>query len=110
MTSRLGFPRRSLSTLACGATLLGVSACGSSAPTKVSQALKSKLESTLERVPLTTAEATEVTDCLVPTLKSHGIITLAAANAYGSTQPSWLRSATLACLNQAGLTSSTTGG
>jgi hypothetical protein len=105
MTSRLGFPRRSLSALACGATLLGVSACGSSTPTQVSQAVKSKLESTLERIPLTAAQATEVTDCLVPTLKTHGITTLAAANAYGSTSPPWLRTATLACLKQAGLTS-----
>ncbi len=105
MTSRLGFPRRSLSALACGATLLGVSACGSSTP-QVSQALKSKLESTLERAPLTAAKATEVTDCLVPALKTHGITTLAIANSYGSTLPPGLRTAELACLKQAGLTSS----
>lgn len=105
MTSRLGFPRRTLSALACGATLLGVSACGSTTPTQVSQAVKSKLESTLESIPLTAAKATEVTDCLVPALKAHGITTLAAANAYGSTLPPSLRSATLACLKQAGLTS-----
>ena len=105
MTSRLGSPRRSLSALACAATLLGVSACGSSTPTQVSPALKAKLESTLERAPMTAAEATAVTDCLVPTLKTHGITTLAAANAYGSNLPPWLSTATLACLKQAGLTS-----
>ena len=105
MTSRLGFPRRSLSALACGATLFGVSACGSSTP-QVSQALKSKLESTLEKIPLTATEATEVTNCLVPTFKTHGITTLAAANAYG-TLPAWGKSAELACLKQAGLTGTT---
>jgi hypothetical protein len=111
MTSRLDFPRRSLSALACGATLLGVTACGSSTPTQVSQAVKSKLESTLENgIPLTAAKATEVTDCLVPALKAHGITTLAAANAYGSTLPPWGKSATLACLKQAGLISSSTSG
>ena len=105
MTSRLGFPRRSLSALACGATLLGVSACGSSTPTQVSQALKAKLESALERTSshLTAAEATAVTDCLVPTLKAHGITTLAAANAYGSTPPPWLKSASAACATKVGL-------
>jgi hypothetical protein len=108
MTSRLGFARRSLTALACGATLLSMSACGSSTP-QVSQALKSKLESTLERVPLTAAEATEVTDCLVPALKTHGITTLAAANAASSTLPPSLKTAELACLKQAGLTSSSTG-
>jgi hypothetical protein len=108
MTSRLGFPRRSLSALVCGATLLGVSACGGSAPTQVSQAVKSKLESTLESIPLTTADAREVTDCLVPALQTHGVTTLAAANAY-STSPPWLKSATLACLKQAGLTGSGSG-
>jgi hypothetical protein len=102
MTSRFGFPRRSLSALACGATLLGVSACGSSTP-QVSQAVKSKLESTLEGKDLTAAEATEVTDCLVPTLKAHGITTLAAANAV-STLPSWLRSPLMTCSKQAGFT------
>jgi hypothetical protein len=103
MTSRLCFPRRSLSALACGATLLGVGACGSSTPTQVSQAVKSKLESTLEGKGLTAAEATEVTDCLVPTLKAHGITTLAAANAV-STLPSWLRSSLMTCSKQAGFT------
>lgn len=39
MTSRLGFPRRFLSALACGATLFGVSACGSSTP-QVSRAVE----------------------------------------------------------------------
>src|ERR1700733_15453449 len=107
MTSRVGFPRRSLTALACGATLLGVSACGSSTP-QVSQALKSKLESTLEGVPMTAAKATEVTDCLVPALKTHGITTLAAANAASSTLPPSLKTAELACLKQAGLTSSST--
>jgi hypothetical protein len=104
MTSRLGFPRRSLSALACGATLLGVSACGSSTPTQVSQAVKSKLESTLEKIPLTAAEATEVTDCLVPTLKAHGITTLAAATT--GSQPPWEKPAIDACVKQAGLTGS----
>jgi hypothetical protein len=104
MTSRLGFPRRSLSALACGATLLGVSACGSSTPTQVSQALKSRLESTLEKIPLTAAEATEVTDCLVPTLKAHGITTLAAAST--GSQPPWEKPAIDACVKQAGLTGS----
>jgi len=102
MTSRLALPRRSLSMLACGATLLAVSACGGSTSPQVSAALKSKIESTLEAVPLTVAKATEVTDCLVPTLKSHGITTVAAANAYGSTSPAWLRTATVGCMKQAG--------
>jgi hypothetical protein len=104
MTSRLGFPRRSLSALACCATLLGVSACGSSTPTQVSQAVKSKLESTLEKIPLTAAEATKVTDCLVPTLKAHGITTLAAATT--GSQPPWEKPAIDACVKQAGLTGS----
>jgi hypothetical protein len=105
MSSRLDGSRRVLSVLACGATLLGVTACGgSSTPAQVSPAVKSKLERTLERVPLSAAKATQVTTCLVPTLKSHHITTLAAANAYGDTSPHWLKTAELSCLKQAGLT------
>jgi hypothetical protein len=110
MTPGLGFPRRSLSALVCGATLFGVSACGSSKPTQVSPAVKSKLESTLEQVPLSAAKATQITNCLVPTLKAHGITTLAAANSYGNTTPGWLKTATVTCLKQAGITSSGTSG
>ena len=47
MTPRLGFPRRSLSALACATTLLGVSACGSTTP-QVPQAVKAAFESGLE--------------------------------------------------------------
>jgi hypothetical protein len=66
--------------------------------------VKSKLESTLEKIPLTAAEATEVTDCLVPTLKAHGITTLAAATT--GSQPPWEKPAIDACVKQAGLTGS----
>jgi hypothetical protein len=100
MTSRLGFPRQSLSALACCATLLGVSACGSSTP-QVSQAVKAKLESTIEKAGATATEATEITHCLVPTFEAHGITTLAAATAGGN--PAWAKSATVACMKQAGL-------
>ena len=109
MTTRLGFPRRSLSALACGTMLLGVSACGgSSKPTQVSSAVKSKLESTFEQnASLTPAEATQVTNCMVPTLKAHGITTLAAAKAYNNTSPSWAVSALRTCMQQAGLGTNT---
>jgi hypothetical protein len=109
MTARLGFPCRCLSALVCGVALLGVSACGSSAPKQVSPALKAKLESTLEQVPLTAAEATEVTDCLLPTFKTHGITTLAEANAV-SNLPPWGKAALLTCMKQAGLSSSSSSG
>ncbi len=108
VAGRVGLRRPFLSVLACAATLLGVSACGSSTP-RVSQALKSKLESALETIPLTPAKAKEVTDCLVPALKDHGIVTLAAAKAYGNSVPPSLRSAELACVKQAGLESGNTG-
>jgi hypothetical protein len=103
---RLGVTRPFVAALACGAMLLGVSACGGSTP-QVSQAVKSKLESTLERASLTAAKATEVTDCLVPGLAAHGITTLAAANHTSGSH--WLRSATVACAKQAGLGSGDTG-
>ncbi len=103
MTPRLGFPRRSLSALACATTLLGVSACGSTTP-QVPQAVKAAFESGLENgVPLAAAKATEVTDCLVPALAAHGITTLAAAT-YSPGSPAWLKSAARACFKQAGFT------
>jgi hypothetical protein len=108
MTTQLSLPRRSLLALA-SATLLAVSACGgSSKPTQVSSAVKSRIESALERdAGLTPAQATQVTNCLAPTLKAHGITTLAAAKAYGNA-PAWATSATKTCVQQAGLTSSNT--
>ncbi len=105
-SARLGLTRPFISLLACGAMLLGVSACGGSTP-QVSKAVKSKLESTLERASLTAAKATEVTDCLVPGLAAHGITTLAAANDTSGNH--WLRSATVACAKQAGLGPGNTG-
>jgi hypothetical protein len=109
MTSRLSFTRRALTVLACGATLFGVSACGGGSSSQVSPAVVSKIKGELENS-MSAAKATEIVDCLVPTLKAHGVTTMAAANSYGSTPPPWLKPAALACAAKAGETTGTSTG
>lgn len=107
MTSRLSFPCRSLTALAFGAALLGVSACGGSSSSQVSPAVISKLESVLEQNSISAPKAAEIAHCLVPALKAHGITTLADANAL-KTAPAWLHSATVSCAEKALTPTSTT--
>jgi hypothetical protein len=78
-------------------TAFAVSACGSSS--SVSSAVKTKLVGTLTQAGLSKAQATKVTACLVPVLKSHGITTIGDAQAI-KTSPAWLVSASKTCAKQ----------
>jgi ABC-type enterobactin transport system permease subunit len=81
--------------LAVVLTAFAVSACGGSS--SVSSAVKSKLVSVLtQQGGLTKTQATKMTACLVPVLKSHGITTIGDAKAFNSS-PAWLTSASAKC-------------
>ena len=90
------FARRGQLMLMLAGVLIAVavSACGSSG--SVSSAVKAKLVSTLTQAGLSRTQATKVTACLVPVLKSHGITTIADAQAI-KTSPAWLESASKSC-------------
>ncbi len=102
--ARLGLRRPFISVLACGVALLGVSACGSSNPTTMTPAATAFLVSEAETGGASSAQATQVVDCLAPAFQAHGITTLSAAKSINadtqSNEPVWLSAASTKCEEQ----------
>ncbi len=101
---RLGLKRRFIAVLACGLTLLSVSACGNSTPKTMTPAATAFLVSEAENGGASAAQATQVLDCLDPALQAHGITTLSAAKSINadtqSNEPAWLSTASKTCEEQ----------
>jgi hypothetical protein len=101
---RLGLRRLFIAVLACGVTLLCVSACGSSNPKTLTPAATAFLVSEAESGGASAAQATQVVDCLDPALQAHGITTLSAAKSINadtqSNAPAWLSAASKTCAQQ----------
>jgi hypothetical protein len=101
---RLGLTRPFVSVLACGVTLLGVSACGSSHPSSLTPAAKAFLISGFERNGVPAADVTQVVNCVKPALQGHGTTTLSAVKNLNSKStndvPAWLSAVGKKCGRQ----------
>lgn len=101
---RLGLRRPFIAVLACGVTLLGVSACGNSNPKTMTPAATAFLVSEAENGGASAVQATQVVDCLDPAFQAHGITTLSAAKSINadtqSNEPAWLSAASTKCEQQ----------
>ncbi len=101
---RLGLRRKFIAVLACGVSLLTVSACGNSSPKTMTPAATAFLVSEAEAGGASVGQATQVVDCLDPALQAHGITTLSAAKSINadtqSNEPAWLSAASTKCEQQ----------